>query len=79
MSTVADCEPLTWEAPYAIALALREAHPDIDLDDVSLEQLKRWVVSLPCFADDPALAHEGLLLAILREWLEVVLEEAALS
>ena len=70
-------EPLTWEATYALALALQQAHPGVDLGEVSLEQLRRWVLALPSFVDDPGLAHEGVLLAILREWLELRLEEAA--
>lgn len=76
MSRNPDCEALTWEGTYALALALHEAHPRVDLDEVSLEQLRQWVLALPCFADDPVLAHEGLLMAVLREWLEIVLEEA---
>lgn len=70
---------MTWEATHALALALHETYPGVDLDEVSLEQLRQWVVALPCFADDPALAHEGLLMAVLREWLEIVLEEADLA
>ncbi|HEY57826.1 MAG TPA: Fe-S cluster assembly protein IscX [Anaerolineae bacterium] len=76
MSHQPDCEPLTWEGTHALALALHEAHPQVNLDEVSLEQLRQWVLALPCFVDDPALAHEGLLMAVLREWLEIVLEEA---
>lgn len=70
-------EPLTWEASYAIALALRQRYPEVRLEDVSLEQLRRWVLALPDFDDDPALANEEVLLAILREWLEILWEEAA--
>ncbi len=69
--------PLTWEATHALALALRAAHPGADLEEVSLGQLRAWVLALPGFADDPALAQEGVLLAVLREWLELTLEEAA--
>ena len=77
MSQSAVQEPLTWEATYALALALRQIHPKVNLEEVSLEQLRRWVLALPSFADEPALAHEGILLAILREWLELTNEEAA--
>ncbi len=69
------CEPLTWEATYALAERLREQHPAEDLSEVSLRQIYRWVVALPDFDDDPALANDDILLAIYREWLEMTLEE----
>ncbi|GIK27540.1 MAG: Fe-S cluster assembly protein IscX [Chloroflexi bacterium] len=61
---------LTWDASYEIALALREAHPDVDLERVGIEQLEQWVIALPDFSDDPAMANQGLLEAILRDWYE---------
>ncbi len=73
----ASVDPLTWEASHALALALQQAHPGVNLEEVSLEQLRRWILALPNFADDPALAHEGILLAVLREWLEIVLSAEA--
>ncbi|MDZ4770751.1 MAG: Fe-S cluster assembly protein IscX [Chloroflexota bacterium] len=63
---------LTWEGDYAIALALIETHPDVDLDTVGLDQLYRWIIMLPDFADDPALANESILKGILREWYEEI-------
>lgn len=61
---------LTWDDSYAIALALREQHPQIDLESVSLEMIYRWTVALPDFDDDPVLANDGILVAIVQEWLE---------
>ena len=61
---------LTWDDSYAIALALREQHPDIELENVSLEMIYRWTVALPEFDDDLALANDGILTAIVQEWLE---------
>lgn len=61
---------LTWDDSYAIALALREQHPQIDLESVSLEMIYRWTVALPDFDDDPALANDDILVAIVQEWLE---------
>ena len=61
---------LTWDDSYAIALALREQHPQIDLEAVSLEMIYRWTLALPEFDDDPALANDGILTAIVQEWLE---------
>ena len=61
---------LDWEATYEIVLALIENHRDASLEDVGIEQLHRWVIQLPGFADDPALANEDILNGILREWYE---------
>jgi FeS assembly protein IscX len=62
--------PLTWEATYEIVLHLMAAYPDIDLDNVGLQQLYEWVLLLPNFADDPILVNDGILQDILREWYE---------
>jgi FeS assembly protein IscX len=61
---------LTWDDSYAIALALREQHPHIDLEAVSLKMIYRWTLELPDFDDDPALANDEILTAIVQEWLE---------
>jgi FeS assembly protein IscX len=63
---------LYWEASYEIVLALMEHHPDADLDNLGLQQLFEWIINLPGFADDPILAHDGLLTEILREWYEEI-------
>jgi FeS assembly protein IscX len=63
---------LTWESSYEIVLTLMDVYPDIDLDSVGTEQLFRWIVALPNFADDPALANEHILNGILREWYEEI-------
>ncbi len=63
-------KPLYWEASYEIVLCLMEYHPDADLDTLGLQQLFEWIMQLPGFADDPCLAHDGLLTEILREWYE---------
>ncbi len=67
-------EPLTWEATYALAEALRERYREVDVAAVSLMDVYRWVLALPGFDDDPALANDDILLAIYREWLEMTLE-----
>jgi len=61
---------LYWDSSYEIVLTLMEVYPDIDLDKVSLEDLNRWIVGLPNFADDPVLVNDGILKDILREWYE---------
>lgn len=65
-------EPLTWEGTYAIARALQERYPEVDLVEVSLGMIYRWAVALPAFDDDPELANEEILSAIYQDWFEEV-------
>ncbi len=65
-------DQLTWEDSYAIALALIRQHPQVQLEQVSLEMLYSWTIALPNFNDDKALANDSILLAIFREWFEEV-------
>lgn len=67
-------DPLYWEASYAIARALVNQHPVVDLTEVSLEMTYQWVIALDNFADDPALATDDILFDIYQNWLEEVLE-----
>lgn len=67
-------ETLNWEASYAVAMALKDRNPDLDLEEVSLEMVYRWALALPNFDDDPELANEEVLLDIYRIWLEETLE-----
>jgi FeS assembly protein IscX len=61
---------LTWESTYAIALALRRQHPNVDLETVSLGQVYDWTLQLSDFEDDPALANDDILSAIYQDWFE---------
>ncbi len=63
---------LTWDAPYAVALALIERHPDADLEQVSLNMVYAWTLALPDFDDEPELANDAILAAIYQEWYEEV-------
>ncbi len=63
---------LTWDDSFAIAKALQERHPNILLEDVSLEMVFQWTLALPEFNDDHELANEEILLAIYQEWFEEV-------
>jgi FeS assembly protein IscX len=65
--------PLTWESTYAIALALKETHPAVNLEKVSLGMIEVWTLALPEFDDDPALVNEEILFAIYQDWFEEVL------
>lgn len=62
--------PLYWEASFEIVLCLMEVHPEADVNTVGLDQLYRWIIALPEFADDPSVVNEGILNDILREWYE---------
>ena len=66
-------ELLNWESIYAIALALKEAHPQVDMQNVSLQMIFNWTVALPAFEDDPALANDEILAAIYQEWFEEII------
>ena len=67
-----DLNPLYWDSSFGIVLRLIEMHPDVDVETVGTEQLFRWIIALPEFADDPSLVNEGILSDILREWYEEV-------
>ena len=66
-------DTLTWDDSYAIAHALRQRFPSIDLEEVSLIMIYRWTVALPGFDDDPQLANDAVLAAIYQEWYEEVI------
>ncbi len=61
---------LHWDSTYEIVKALESAYPEADLELMSLSELCRLVVELPTFVDDPALANDGILKDLLREWYE---------
>ena len=63
-------QKLYWDSAYEIVLALMEAYPHADLEDLGLDELGRWITSLPDFADDPGLVNDAILNGILRDWYE---------
>ena len=66
-------ESLNWESSYAIALALKAAHPQVAWENISLRMIFDWTVALPAFDDEPALANDDILLAIYQDWFEETL------
>jgi FeS assembly protein IscX len=69
---------LFWEDDYAIAVALKRRHPDVDPLEVDWATLHRWIVELPEFADDKSVTAIYLLENIQLEWYEeVVAHESA--
>ena len=61
---------MMWKDAEDIALALMDAHPDVDPLTVRFTDLHTWVVALPGFRDDPKGSNEGLLEKIQMEWHE---------
>lgn len=66
---------LTWETPYAIALELRRQHPEVRIEDVSLQQIQTWTLELAEFEDDSALCNDDILYAIYQEWYEEIIHD----
>ena len=61
---------LKWTDVLDIAIALQDAHPDVDPRYVNFVDLRNWVLALPEFADDPARSGEKILEAIQLAWME---------
>jgi FeS assembly protein IscX len=61
---------LKWTDVRDIAIALDEAHPDVDPQLVNFVDLRNWVLALPEFDDDPAHSGEKVLEAIQMTWIE---------
>lgn len=65
-------QSLHWDATYEIVLAMMEAYPDAELENLSLDDLNRRIIELPDFADDPGLVNDAILKGILRDWYEEI-------
>ena len=63
---------LYWDSSYEIVLALMEEYPEVAIEAIGLDDLNQRIVNLPGFVDDPALANDAILKAILREWYEEI-------
>jgi FeS assembly protein IscX len=61
---------MKWTDTREIAIALAEAHPDVDAQAVRFTDLHAWVCALPGFADDPKRSGEKILEAIQAAWIE---------
>ena len=67
--------PLNWDSVYELALELHRAHPDADLQDVTLGQVRDWTIALPEFLDDADLCNDEILHSIYQEWYEVTIDD----
>ena len=63
---------MKWTDVSDIAIALADAHPEVDPRFVRFTDLHRWVCELAGFADDPARSGEKILEAIQAAWIEEI-------
>ena len=61
---------MKWTDSREIAIALSEAHPDVDPLSVSFPELMRWVMALEGFDDAEERCGERILEAIQMAWLD---------
>ena len=61
---------LKWTDSRDIAIALEEAHPDVDPMSLRFTDLMQWVLDLEEFDDDPEHCGEKILEAIQMTWLD---------
>jgi FeS assembly protein IscX len=61
---------MKWIDTREVAIALADAHPDVDPNRVNFVDLHRWVVALDGFDDDPKRSGEKILEAIQQAWIE---------
>jgi FeS assembly protein IscX len=65
-----EASKMKWTDTLDIAMALAEAHPDVDPATIRFTELRRCVLALPGFDDDPAHSGERILEAIQQAWIE---------
>ncbi|MEN3111803.1 Fe-S cluster assembly protein IscX [Uliginosibacterium paludis] len=61
---------MKWTDTLEIAIALADAHPDVDPARINFVDLMKKVQALPEFDDDPARCGERILEAIQGAWIE---------
>ncbi len=61
---------LKWTDTLDIAIALDEAHPDVDPLTVNFVDLRNWILELDEFDDDPEHSGERILEAVQMAWIE---------
>ena len=63
---------MKWTDTQDIAIALADAHPDVDPREIRFTDLHRWVCALDEFDDDPKRSGEKILEAIQAAWIDEV-------
>jgi len=61
---------MKWTDTLDIAIALCEAHPDVDPETIRFTDLHKWVMELDGFSDDPNRSGEKILEAIQAAWID---------
>jgi FeS assembly protein IscX len=61
---------MNWTDVQEIAIALAEAHPDVDPATIRFTELHRRVMALPGFEGDPNRSGEKVLEAIQQAWID---------
>ena len=61
---------LKWIDSLEIAIALDEAHPDVDPRYIRFTDLHEWICSLEEFSDEPQNSGEKILEAIQLAWID---------
>ncbi len=61
---------MKWIDSREIAIALMEAHPEVDPAAIRFTDLFNWVRALPGFDDDPKHSGEKILEAIQLAWID---------
>jgi FeS assembly protein IscX len=61
---------MKWIDTREVAIALVDAHPDVDPERVNFVDLRAWVLALDGFDDDPGRSGEKILEAIQAAWIE---------
>jgi FeS assembly protein IscX len=59
-----------WDDTEDIAIALTEAHPEVNPLSIRFTDLHKWVTDLPGFIGDPQKSNEAKLEAIQMAWHE---------
>ena len=63
---------MKWTDTLDIAIALCDAHPDVDPKTMRFTDLMQWVMALDGFDDDPKRCGEKVLEAIQMAWIDEV-------
>lgn len=61
---------LKWTNIHDIAIELADTYPDVDPQYINFVDLRKWVLDLDDFSDDPERCGEKILEAIQMAWME---------
>ena len=61
---------MKWTDSQEIAIALADAHPDLDPRKINFVDLRDKVLAMPGFSDDPKHCGEKILEAIQMAWID---------